>query len=79
MYQSQFYFPDHRLANILEADSPGVFATVDSAANLSYPAVPGPIAGVTPGVGWRGAQYRAAMSEWSQFNTKSAKWVLLDL
>jgi hypothetical protein len=26
-----------------------------------------------------GAQYRAAMGEWSQFNTKSAKWVLLDL
>jgi len=25
-----------------------------------------------------GAQYRAALGEWSQFNTKSAKWVLLD-
>jgi hypothetical protein len=65
--------------NILEADSQESFATVDSAANLSYPAVLGPIAGVIPGIVLRGGQYRAAMGEWSQFNTKSAKWVLLDL
>jgi hypothetical protein len=65
MYPSQFYFPDHPLANILEADAQGGLLPL-----LTVPPTQ-PLISRRP--------RPAAMGEWSQFNTKSAKWVLLDL